>query len=163
MSPQIEPSQAAVWEGLFRTVAALMRVFESELLEAEGLSLSWYDVLVLLHYAPDGRLRLWELADGVVLTRSGITRLLDRMEKEGLLRREASQEDRRGAYAVLTEKGLEVTLRADRAHSRSIQQHFGQHLTEDDLRALSGAVGKVREALRLSSTPSGQAEKDILR
>jgi len=146
MNTKIEPERMAVWETLLRTVSALLRTFERELQESQGLLLPWYDVLVQLHEAPEGRLRMQALADSIVLSRSGLTRLIDRMEKAGLVSREHSEEDRRGYYAVLTEEGRRLFLRARPIHHRGIHEHFIRHLSEADVRALHTALTKVRKA-----------------
>ena len=147
MNTKIEPERMAVWESLLRTVSALLKTFEQELQESEGLSLPWYDVLVQLQEAPEGRLRMQALADSVVLSRSGLTRLIDRMEKAGLVRREHSTEDRRGYYAILTQEGRRVFGQARPVHHRGIQEHFTRHLDDADIRALRTALTKVRKAL----------------
>ena len=144
MSNEISKDPMAAWETLLRTVSALLRTFEQELQESEGLPLTWYDVLIQLTEPPDGRLRMQALADRVVLSRSGLTRLIDRMEKAGLVRREPSQEDRRGYYALLTEDGREVLRRARPVHHRGIYEHFTRHLDETDVQALGIAMAKVR-------------------
>src|ERR671921_132950 len=94
----------AAWSALLLTQARLMREMERELAASGVILPELYDVLLALDRAPDHRLRLSELADHIVLSRSGLTRLVDRLEKHGLLRREQCPEDRRGAYAVLTEQ-----------------------------------------------------------
>ncbi len=142
-----EPDGMAAWEAMLRTVSALWRVFEQELQESEHLPLTWYDVLIQLHDAPEGRLRMQALADSVVLSRSGLTRLIDRMEKAGLVRREPSREDRRGSYAVMTEEGRRVVLRARPVHHRGIHEHFTRHLDAADVQALLAALVKVRRGL----------------
>ena len=147
MNSNIETERMALWESLLRTVSALLRTFERELQESEGLSLPWYDVLIQLHEAPEGRLRMQALADSVVLSRSGLTRLIDRMEKAGLVRREHSTEDRRGYYAILTEEGQRVILQARPVHHRGIREHFTRHLDDTDVQALRTALTKVRKAL----------------
>ena len=86
-----------VWEAFLRTQAAIVRRLEREMMETDGLPLPWYDVLIQLYATPEKRLRMQVLAESVVLSRSGVTRLIDRLEREGLVRREASPEDRRGA------------------------------------------------------------------
>jgi len=93
-----------VWELTLRTVTTLVRTFEEDT-KAEGFALAWYDVLIQLYQAPRQRLRMQDPADAVVATRSGLSRLIDRMEKAELVRREALADDRRGSYAVLTELG----------------------------------------------------------
>ena len=81
MDTTAKPPQMEAWEAVIRTVGSLLKTFETELQDAVGLPLPWYDVLVQLSSAPDGRLRMQALADSVVLSRSGLTRLIDRMEK----------------------------------------------------------------------------------
>ena len=146
MHTEIEPERMAVWELFIRTFGALIKTFEQELAEGAGLPITWYDVLIQLHEAPDGRLRMQALADSVVLSRSGVTRLIDRMEKAGLVRREPSREDRRGSYAALTEDGRGVFSRAQPIHHRGIYEHFTRHLDDADVRALRTALAKVRNA-----------------
>lgn len=138
------PQQMEAWEAVLRTVGSLLKTFERELQEAEGLPLPWYDVLIQLSAAPDGRLRMQALADSVVLSRSGLTRLIDRMEKAGLVEREHSTEDRRGYYTVLTEEGRRVFLRAKPVHERGISEHFTKYLDDGDARAVVAAFTKVR-------------------
>ena len=133
------------WEAVLRTVGSLLKIFERELEEAEGLPLPWYDVLIQLSAAPDGRLRMQALAESVVLSRSGLTRLIDRMEKAGMVDREHSTEDRRGYYAVLTEEGRRVFLGAKPVHERGIYEHFTRHLDDGDARAVVAAFTKVRQ------------------
>lgn len=142
--PELEP--AVVWEALLRTVTALVRTYEREMADEIGLPLTWYDVLIQLYEAPDQRLRMQALADSVVLSRSGLTRLVDRIEAAGLLRREHSREDRRGTFAVLTEAGGATVERARPLHHRGIQEHFSQHLNNEEARALYEAISKVRRA-----------------
>ena len=146
MSINRETEQMGPWEVLIRTVGSLLKTFEQDLQTAEGLPLAWYDVLVQLFGAPDGRLRMQTLADSVVLSRSGVTRLIDRMEREGLVRREPCPEDRRGYYAIMTEEGQAAFLRARPIHEGGIYEHFTRHLDEADLQALAAAFAKVRRA-----------------
>ena len=149
MAKITEQQKRAIWETLLRTVSALLRDYETEMEESQGLALSWYDVLVQLSVSPDGRLRMQALADSVALTRSGLTRLVDRMEQAGLIRRDHSPEDRRGYYATITEEGLEVFQRARPVHRRGIQEHFTRHLDDADFHALRDLLDKVREGNRL--------------
>ena len=146
MDIKIKSERMAVWETLIRTVGTLLRTFERELQESEGLPLTWYDVLIQLCKAPGGRLRMQALADSVVLSRSGLTRLIDRMEKAGLVRREPSKEDRRGYFAVVIEEGKRVFEHARPVHHRGIKEHFTQHLDNADVQALHTALAKVRKA-----------------
>ena len=143
-----EQKGMAVWETLLRTVSALLRTFEQELQESDALPLAWFDVLIQLYEAPERALRMQALADSVVLSRSGLTRLIDRMERAGLVRREPSKEDRRGYYAVITDEGLRVFGLARPVHHRGIREHFIDHLDDNDIEALDIALGKVRAHLQ---------------
>ena len=150
MGDQTETVQMSTWEGLLRTVGWLLKTFEKELQEAEGLPLPWFDVLIQLSSSSDGRLRMQALADSVVLSRSGLTRLIDRMEKAGFVRREAAEGDRRGYFAVLTVEGERVFAKADAIHERQIEKYFDRHLSESDRKAISRAIIKVRQGNGLS-------------
>jgi DNA-binding MarR family transcriptional regulator len=109
-----------------------VRAIERDLAAGDFIPLTWYDVLVALSEAPGERARMHELADRVVLSRSGLTRLVDRLEAAGLVRREASTTDRRGAFAVLTEDGKATLLRTWPAYARGIAAHFARHLSEEE-------------------------------
>ena len=114
--------------------------------ESEGLTLSWYDILAHLDDAPEGRIRMQFLADSILLSRSGLTRLIDRMVDAGLVTRVICPEDRRGAYAVITPDGRAAFRCAMPGHIRGIQEHFLRHMNEEDVHALRGALSKVLEA-----------------
>jgi len=149
MDTTAKPPQMEAWEAVIRTVGSLLKTFETELQDAVGLPLPWYDVLVQLSSAPDGRLRMQALADSVVLSRSGLTRLIDRMEKADLVEREHCTDDRRGYYAVLTEEGRRAFLGAKPVHEHGIYEHFARHLDGGDARAVVAAFAKVRQGNRL--------------
>ena len=140
-----EPRLAA-WRAFLNAHATLIDVLERELAAAECLPLSSYDVLLALAEAPDPRRRMHELASAVVLSRSGLTRLVDRLEAEGLLRREACPTDRRGAFAVLTADGLAALRRAWPIYARGIAEHFARHLDDAEARTLTEALERVRAA-----------------
>ena len=126
------------------------------------LPLEHYDVLLCLKRAPGGgqRLRLSELAEAVTLSRSGLTRLVDRLEKAGLLRREACPTDRRGAFAALTPKGAGALRRTWPAYARAIQEHFARHLSDEEAGILARASGRI---LRGLTTPAPEAPPRIKR
>lgn len=115
--------ELATWRAFLRAHAVVTRRIERELGEA-GLSLSEFDVLVTLAQAPEASLRLGDLAERVVLTKSGMTRLLDRLEAGGLLERRACASDRRGQYARLTAAGRTALRRATRPHLRGVARGF---------------------------------------
>ena len=129
--------ELGAWRGLLRVHAALVRELDAELLAAHDLPLSSYDVLIYLRSAPGRRLRMAELADSVLLSRSGMTRLVDRLEREGLIVRDACTSDGRGLYAVLTAKGEEVLARARPTHLAGVRERFLRHFSEDELRTLA--------------------------
>lgn len=117
-------------------------------LEAEcGLPLTWYDVLVQLQEAPGHRLRMQELARAVLLSKSGLTRLVDRMTEEDLVARESCPEDRRGQYVALTNQGLERLRTAAPIHLRGIEEHFAAYLSLDKATTIRDALAEVRAHL----------------
>jgi DNA-binding MarR family transcriptional regulator len=133
---------AEVWELTLRTITGLLRTFEDDM-KAEGLALAWYDVLIQLSASPEKRLRMQDLADAVVLTRSGLSRLIDRMERSGLVQRVPAADDRRGSYAALTEEGQAAYERLRNGHQRKIDERFTSRLSATDLRALRRAMHKL--------------------
>src|SRR5258705_1925322 len=102
---KLDARELAAWSGFLRVHSRLMRELDAELQEAHALPLTWYDVLIQLELSPERQLRMSELADSVLLSRSGLTRLVDRMEREGLVERCAFDRDARGRLARLTEGG----------------------------------------------------------
>ncbi|MDN5748455.1 MAG: MarR family transcriptional regulator [Pseudonocardia sp.] len=133
---QPSPDQLAAWRSFLRAHATITRTLEAELETEQTLSLAAYDVLVQLAEAPGRRLRMTELADAVLLSRSGVTRLVDRMERHGLVARSPVAGDGRGVAAALTEVGLARLRVASRTHLTGVLRHFVARLGSDDLRAL---------------------------
>ncbi len=144
MEIELEPSRLVAWRSFLTAHAALINQIERELLEAGVVPLSWYDVLFALYDAPDQRLRMNELASAIVLSRSGLTRLVDRLEAEGLLARERSASDRRGAFAVLTEKGVEAMREAWPIYARGIEEHFARFLSDEEVRLVTEIFRRMR-------------------
>lgn len=149
--PDLDELRLAAWRAFVNAHAAVIDRIERELKAADCIPLVWYDVLVALWEAPDHRLRLNELARAIVLSRSGLTRLIDRLEGAGLLRREASPDDLRGFYAVLTPAGREAQLRAWPIYARGIATHFAQHLTEVEAEVVTESLGRIDAAARGST------------
>jgi DNA-binding MarR family transcriptional regulator len=127
-----------------------MDVLERELTERRGISLTWYDALLQLSEAPGQRLRMSELADSIVISRSGFSRAARRMEEAGLIAREPSPEDGRGAYVVLTDHGRHTFRHAAMVHLRGVSEHFLCHLTEEEAATMETALRRVRPARRRS-------------
>src|SRR5215510_13538572 len=135
------------WARLFVTVALLMDRVEAALKEANLPPLEWYDLLWVLE-SEGGRLRMHDLAARVLLSRYHVTRLADRMEKEGLIARESCEEDRRGAYCVLTARGRGLRKRMWPVYKGRIEACFGEHITLEEARTLTGTLEKVLGQLR---------------
>ena len=135
--PELSPAELGAWRGMLRVHAALAKALDGELESAHGLPLSSYEVLITLDAAPGHRLRMAELAERVLLSRSGMTRLVDRLEREGLLERCSCTSDGRGMYATLTEQGAEAIARARPAHLAGVRERFLRHFDERELRTLA--------------------------
>lgn len=142
-----EDRQSA-WPLLLTGHAVLTAIIERRLADAGLPALAWYDVLWALERAPRHRLRMHELADGVVLTRSNLTRLVDRLEAAGLLRREPDPDDKRGAFAALEAAGLALRKKMWPVYSATIDELFDAHLDDSEQRVLNRALRKVILAAR---------------
>ena len=117
-------------------------MLEHELQVERDLPLAWYEVLLHLSEA-GGRLRMAELSERLVVNKSSLSRMCDRLESAGLVRRDAVPEDARGVYAVLTKQGREVMRRAAPTHLRGVYDHFASHLTDTDVTALQRVFAKL--------------------
>ncbi len=136
----------AVWRAFLKAHATVVDRIDHDLAAEQRLSLSSYDVLIELYEAPDRRLRMHELAQRVVLSRSGLTRLVDRLEAEGLLIRDRCGTDRRGAYAVITEQGIAALRKAWPVYARGISQYFARWLTQEDAQIFVAALEHILQA-----------------
>jgi DNA-binding MarR family transcriptional regulator len=134
---RLSPPELRAWAGFLRAHANLVRELDEELRAAHGLPLTSYDVLVQLAHAPRRRLRMRDLADAVLLSRSGLTRLVDRLERQGLVRRDPCGEDARGWFAALTDEGARALRRARPTHLDGVRRRFLGVLADDDLRRLA--------------------------
>jgi DNA-binding MarR family transcriptional regulator len=139
----LSATQLAAWTRLLRAHSAITRELERDLHERHGLTLSDYDVLVQLAQAPDRRLRPSELARVVLLTRSGMTRLVHGLERAGLVERVPCPNDLRGTMVALTAQGLAVLRRASNTHLRGVHEHFAARLDYEELRALAALLGRL--------------------
>jgi DNA-binding MarR family transcriptional regulator len=142
----LDEDRLSAWQAFLRAHATIRAVLEDELLAERGLALTVYDVLVQLSDAPEGRLRMQELASRLLFSRSGVTRLVDRMEREDLVRREPCLDDRRGTFAVITDPGRRRLRDASGVHLRGVIEHFGSPLDDHDVVALRRAMDKVLTA-----------------
>jgi DNA-binding MarR family transcriptional regulator len=137
-----DATQLAVWRQFLVVHATIVRQLERELLEQRELPLSWYDVLVQLQEA-GGKLRMQQLAARLLVNKSSLTRVCDRMEELGLVERRSAPDDLRGVVAVLTRDGRETLRRAAPVHLRGVYRHFSRHLSEADVATLHRILGKL--------------------
>jgi DNA-binding MarR family transcriptional regulator len=144
--PRLTARELAVWRMLLRTHASITSQLERDLVAEHGLPLAWYDVLLQLAEAPGQRLRMTDLADRVLLSRSGLTRLVDRLATEGLVERAACPSDARGTFTVLTPIGLQRLRGAAATHLRGIAEYISGPLTDQELDTLGGLLGKLLAA-----------------
>lgn len=133
------------WRSFLRAHARLVRVLETELVAEHPITLGAYDVLVQLAEAPERRLRMAELADAVLLSRSGVTRLVDRLEVAGMVARERFDGDGRGVVAVITTKGVDTLRAAARTHLAGVVRHFVEHFDRDELATLGDLCSRLAE------------------
>ncbi len=136
--------ELAAWRGFVRTHAELFKALDAELDAAHDLPLTTYEVLVALYHAPGRKLRMAELAEHAFLSRSGVTRLVDRLERDGLLRRDKCSSDARGCYALLTDDGADLLRSARPTHLDGVRRRFLSKLGDEDLRALARAWDLIR-------------------
>jgi DNA-binding MarR family transcriptional regulator len=141
--PELGEAELAAWRGLVRVHAALVRELDAELDARHGLPLSSYEVLRCLSRAPGGRLRMAELAEHVLLSRSGMTRLIDRLEREGMVTRSTCDKDGRGCYAGLTDLGRATVEQARTTHIEVVRAGFLRHFSEDEMRGLASMFERV--------------------
>jgi DNA-binding MarR family transcriptional regulator len=147
-------SRLEPWRAFLQAHARITRRLDEELRAEHDLSLAEYDALLTIADAPDRRIRMRHLADRVILSKSGVTRLIDRLVLDGLVQRDVCLSDARGAEAVLTPAGLDRLRRASRTHLRGIDEHFLAALEPGDLPA-------IRRSMRAVAERAGPAETTL--
>jgi DNA-binding MarR family transcriptional regulator len=135
------------WRAFLETAYALIDILDDEMRAACGFSLGWYDALVHLEDATEG-LRMNDLAGRLLLSNSGLTRVIDRMEEEGLVDRERPEDNRRVVLVHLTPAGRQALGAARAMHRRGLQEHFVEHVDPDWLAALGPSLDRVRAHAR---------------
>ena len=128
---------------LIRSNSALTRALNADLVNEHGLTINDYEVLLLLAQAPDRRLRRVDLASAVLLTASGITRLLDGLEQAGCVTKAQCETDARVTYAVLTDEGLAKLREAGETHVAGIREYFESRFSEEELKTLASLLGRL--------------------
>ena len=139
----LDRDELAAWRGMLRTHAELTRALDAELAREHDLPLSSYEVLLFLADSESGRMRMSELADSVLLSRSGLTRLVDRLERQGLLRRERCESDARGLFAEITPEGRELFDAARVTHLDGVRKLFLSRYSRDELKMLAALWAKL--------------------
>jgi len=153
--PNLPETQLEAWRRYYVSFWRIFAAIEVDLQEAGLPSLSWYDALYELYLAPGRHLRMSELARSALLSRSGLTRLVDKLEKEKLIERKSCPKDGRVQHAVLTDKGVEMLRRIWPVYRAGIARYFAAHLSEEEAREFARLMGRVATALQ----PSGPADE----
>lgn len=145
MLAKLNEAELAAWISFLRAHHHVTGRLEAELEREHGMSLPYYEVLLYLAQAPDHRLRMTDLAHSVLLSPSGLTRLVDRLERDGMVERTPCPTDARSMYAVLTEAGHERFRVAGRTHLRGIREHFLSRLDEGQRDALRCSLERLTD------------------
>jgi DNA-binding MarR family transcriptional regulator len=146
-------AELAAWRGMLRTHSHLLRELDAEMTAGQGLTLRTYEVLLFLEDAPQHRLRMSELSQSVLLSASGVSRLVDRLERDGYVRRERCAVDGRGFYATLTVAGVEKLRDARSTHLEGIRRHFLGRFSAADLARLAGYWERVLPGAACADSP----------
>ena len=152
MSPRVPEPHLAAWRGVLNAHASLVARVEDALAEADLPPLAWYDVLWAIRRAPGRRIRMAELAAALTVSRGGLTKLADRLEAAGLLRRESAHDDRRGFYAVLTDAGNEMLRRMWPVYARVLREAFVPVVSAEEARVIAAGLARVTERVTRSPT-----------
>jgi len=148
-----QSSGVRAFAALLRAHASATRQLSAQLTADHGLTISDYEVLLRLARTPDRKMRRVDLAQQVLLSASGITRLLDGLERTGLVERGPCGSDRRVVYAVLTDAGLKKVSEASASHFAQIDELLGEHLDEDELADLAAMLSRVADGVSAACDP----------
>ena len=151
MTHWLDEDQQRSWRAWISCSLLLADRLGRDLTEATGLSMADYEILVRLSDRPERRMRMSELAEMTLSSRSRLSHQIDRMERAGLVRRETCESDKRGLNAVMTDHGWEVLVAAAPSHVMSVRQHFVDVLTPEEFEALGAACAKVVARLQETS------------
>ena len=143
----LSSERLSAWRLFFESALALIDLLDDDFRRDSGFPIRWYDVLVHLEETPDG-LRMNELANKVLYSKSGLTRVIDQMEQAGLIRRYRPENDRRSVFVLQTDNGREAMTEARRHHHAWIEQHFAAPLDDQDIKALTRAFETLGDHIR---------------
>jgi DNA-binding MarR family transcriptional regulator len=139
----LDETELRAWRGLLRAHALLVKRLDAELEAEHGLPLTSYEVLVHLADTEGSKMRMCDIAESVLLSRSGLTRLIDRLERDGYVERVSCADDARGAYARLTDAGRAKLAAAAGTHLEGVRRHFLEHFEPSELARLADAYERV--------------------
>jgi DNA-binding MarR family transcriptional regulator len=142
-TPRLSDLELRAWQALLHAHHDVVEILDDELRAAHDLTMAEYDVLLRLARAPDRALHMSDLADRVMLSPSGLTRLVDRLVRSGSVERQRDPDDGRAVRATLTTAGARLVARAAGTHLRGIQSHFTGRLTQAQLREVAGALEQI--------------------
>lgn len=142
MAAGVPEPHLSAWRGVLNTHAAVVGAVEQALADAGLPPLAWYDVLWAIRSAPGRRIRMAELASSLTVSRGGLTKLADRLEEAGLMRREAAADDRRGLYAVVTPAGEKMLRRMWPVYAKVLRDAFVAPIREDEAAVISDALSR---------------------
>lgn len=150
MSRRVPEPYLSAWRAVLNVHATVVARVEDALAEADLPPLSWYDVLWALRRASGRRVRMAELADSLTISRGGLTKLADRLEVAGMLRREPAEDDGRGLYAALTESGEEMLRRMWPFYSRVLRETFVEAISEEEAAVIAAGLDRAKAAAAAS-------------
>ncbi len=142
-SKEMKQLDLDAWVNFLRAHASITRALNQELVAEHGLTINDYEVLLVLSQAEEGRLRRVDIAQRVLLTASGVTRLLDGLERSRLVAKAPCPGDARVSYAVITDTGRARLATARQSHLASVRQLFNAHYSEGELAALAELLGRL--------------------
>ena len=148
------------WLTLLQAQSVVVDALERSLQAERGLPLAWFEVLIQLSAADDGQMKMQDLAQAVLLSKSGLTRLVDRMVAAGLVSRGACATDRRIVYAVVTDAGRVALREAIPVHTRALGEHFSKHLTPAELGMIRSTLTKVLDGNGFAGAPCPSLDVD---
>ncbi len=160
MAVQLRVTDATETYGMLRsTLSQLHELLAQEMEDEVGMPFERYSILLMLAQADGGALRPSELADALPITPSGVTRLIDRLERDGVVERRACATDGRGTVVALTVDGTEVFRRAGRVHLRGINEHLGANLTLSEMAELRRNMTKLAAGIHATNTTETHAAR----
>ena len=159
VKPELSEPRLDAWRKYYTSFWRIFAAIETDLAAAGLPSLSWYDALYELYLAPERHLRMSELARSALLSRSGLTRLVDKLEQEKLIERQACPTDGRVQHAQLTDKGVEVLRKIWPVYRAGIAKYFAAHLEEAEATLVEKALAKIAAALDPAPAVAGAKAK----